>query len=208
MSLPELKTQLRTGSGTEDKDCGPATVVNLILWASDGKVGPKNQHEMGAWVKLVRRWARNSNAPFRLRRDALRAYKHPELAYRFKKAGLKPLSATYYFDIRWSTLAKYVVHNGVHLAVDYGILRQGKAPMGSPTFNGGHSLAMIGGSKPAGSHYLFTNVGDPLFDGRRKSIPDGYQYTRMFNYREAAGKFGSFPPGGGKATCVVVRKGR
>jgi hypothetical protein len=204
MTLPKLKTQLNTGSGTEGSDCGPVTIINAMLWASDGKVGPQSQKEVGEWVKKVRVWARKRTGALAVRDNQLRAYNSPEMAYEFHKVGLKPPKATYYFRLPWRTLREILKKNGVHLAVNYAWLRAGKAPVGSRTFSGGHALFMQGDT-PA-HRYVHTNVGDPLFDGRRRGIPDGYQDTRLFNYREAAGKFGSIRPGVGYATCIVLKK--
>jgi hypothetical protein len=139
--------------------------------------------------------------------DCFEVYQHPEYRKLFKDAGLKPPVATYHFKLPWGQLKDELrgQKKVAHMAVNYGVLRNGGAPTASLTFSGGHSLALVGARNVNGR--VWTHDGDPLFDGRRKGIPDGWQSARLNEFMAAAGAFGSSPPGTGFATCIIVARG-
>jgi hypothetical protein len=206
VSLPDLRTQLKTGSGTEGDDCGVLTILNITLWASRGRIGPKDQSEVASWVKRVRRWAKRPSGAMLVRGDCFEVYQHPEYLKLFKDAKITPPKATYNYKLPWGTLRDRLrAGQASHMAVNYGVLRYGDAPMGSATFNGGHSLALVGARLIAGKTWTYD--GDPLFDGRRKGIPDGWKSAKLADFKAAAARFGSNPPGNDFATCITVKRG-
>lgn len=204
MTLPTLRTQLNSDSGTQGEDCGAVTILNAIRWASNGKVGPRTQGDVGYWVRKVRGWANKTRGGLLLRGDCLEIYKHPELKRAFERAGVMPLRATYLFRVGWGraiTLAR--TGDFLHLGVDYGVLDRSNAPMGSDTFRGGHSIGLTG---PHRSHeHLHVWDGDPLFDGRRGEFPRGWSDARLLDFRAAAAAWSGVKPG--YATFIVIRRG-
>src|SRR6187549_2813572 len=89
--LPRLVKQLETGAGTGGDDCGFASLVTVILYASQGKVGPKSSHEWKEWIRLVRELADRPTGNCRFRAHALPVLRHEHLADRFRAKGLKPM---------------------------------------------------------------------------------------------------------------------
>jgi hypothetical protein len=135
-------------------------------------------------------------------------YTHRELRQEFHDAGLRTPIIEYHAGIGWNTLGERIQDGWLaHIAIDYGVLRLGDAPMGSETFNGGHSVIANNGRKQRATGHLVATLGDPLFDGRREGIPKGYQTVRFSDYRDAAGRWGSHPVGAGHAYVILVRKG-
>jgi len=203
-TLPRLRTQLDTGSPTASDDCAAVTALNLIRWASHGRVGPDGQHEVAAWVKRFRVAAGGGSAMtggMFIRAEVLKALRSSWLRGEFQKHGLKPLLTDYYFRIDWEDLKKIGQKgHGILLPLDYGTLIRGKAPIGDPNFYGDHSVGLIGFRTV--SNRVYTNDGDPLFDGRRHGIPDGYQDTRWHYFKDAAGDFAV----NGKATAIIVKR--
>ncbi len=226
-ALSRLWTQLNSGSGTEGKDCGALACINLIVWASHGKVGPKSQDELAHWVKQVRAWAGNPDRPMMVENDIFQVLNSKNLAHAFSSAGLPPPKAWYNYGKGWGDLRTWLHQSDDHavmLAINYGVARRNGAPMGSSSFNGGHAIVMTGMQQlrvKIGRKYRlrwFTMVGDPLMDGRRKPAstaryPKGWIKARYYFYRKAAGAFGSNPDGSprpigdGHAICVTVVRG-
>jgi len=201
-----LLTQLGTGSPTAGDDCACLVICNAIRWASHGRVGPKSQGEVKEWVRQIRSWARKPTGGLLMFGDCLEVYRHPDLHRAFDRAGAPPFSAGYFQGVSWDGVKGGLYNDRlIHLAIDYHVLRKGAAPMGSTTFNGGHSVALLGAQNSRGR--VYTNVADPLFDGRRAGIPDGWQVARLREYRAAAGAWGARPAGEGKATIIAVKRG-
>src|SRR5690606_13022095 len=69
-----LYTQLDTGAPTRKQDCQVLVVINNILSASRGRVGPKSKSEVKTWVRMVRRWANRPTGALKLRTHVLSAY--------------------------------------------------------------------------------------------------------------------------------------
>ena len=198
-------TQLDDGCFTAGDDCSVCTLLTAVMWATDGKVGPQSHAEVPHWVRMVREWAGKPHGGLLFRGHTFRAYQSRGLMEECRKVHVAPIKAEYAQNIGWGTLGRRVVSGQLaHLAVDYGVLRSGNAPTGSATYSGGHSLPVVGAHKVA--HHLHVWDGDPLFDGRRDGIPDGWQDARLMDFRKAAGAWGANPPGAGHATAIFVRK--
>lgn len=210
--LPRLVTQLGTGSPTAGDDCGAVAPVNAVLLLSGGKVGPQDPSEDKDWVALMRGLGHNITGPMLVRGDTTEALNSPTLDKAFKSAGLPGIVATYYHHLSWNAMKQHLrKRHVVLLAVKHSVLIAGKAPVGSLTFQGGHLLALAGLRNVGGR--VWVNDGDSLFDGRAipgptpGRYPDGYQEARLPEFRKAAARFGTKPPGLGKATCIVVKGG-
>ncbi len=202
-----LLTQLDSGAPTASNDCAVITALNSIRWASGGKVGPRNHGELKDWVHEYRRWAGvTENRGLLFRSETFAAYRHHELAKLFVDAGLSPIRAEYVARIGWGTLGRRIqADEFCHLAVNYGVLRSGgHLPMGSQTFSGGHSIGLFNAHEV--HDHLHVSDGDPLFDGRRAGIPDGWQDARLLYFRRAAGTWGQFPAGIGHAYAIFIRR--
>lgn len=202
-----LMTQLDTGSGTEGEDCVFVTCINGIRYMSRGKVGPKEQDDVGFWVKRIRQWAGRRTGPGYLRTDALKIYRHPELKELFAKANMSRPQASLRMGIDYATDLKALLKKGqfVHLQVSYAVINKNRPepPSGDFAFKEDHSLCILGAETAAG--LVYTNEGDPLFDGRRSNVPKGWQSIRYSWMREPAGKFGDKPWGVGKAECITLK---
>lgn len=206
MALHTLRTQLNTDSRTSGDDCGAVTCINGIIWASDGKVGPKSQDEVGDWVRRVRRWSNKPYGGLLLAGDCLQIYKHPSLRDRFKEANVMPMIATYAFRTTWDTVGRQLIAGRfVHLPVNYGVLRRGDAPMGSDTFRGGHSIALLHAPSQNGRRRVWD--GDPLFDGRRGEYPKGWQNAKLVDFKAAAAAWGKPLAGYDHAYAIFLRRG-
>jgi hypothetical protein len=214
--LGRLITQLTTNAVTEGEDCGVCAVLTTALVLSDGKVGPQHPSEDAKWVKAVRTAANNPQDAMLVRGDITQVLNSAWLADAFHDEGLPRLQATYYFDLDWDKLRSYLQHRRVIiLAVDYGVLRAGKAPIGSRSYGDGHAIPLVGAEMrgPANRRRMYTNDGDPLFDGRPipgatpGSYPRSWQEARVFDFKKAASQFGKVHPAFGRATCVVVKGG-
>lgn len=203
MTPTKLLTQLDNGAPTAGDDCSVMTLLNAVRVITDGRVGPQRHSEVKEWVADVRHWAGKPTGGLLFRADTFQAYQHPTLAARLQREGFR-MRAEYQRSITWSALTARLKAGWLcHLAVDYGVLRAGKAPSGSVTFRGGHSLLLMRhGIMPVG----VVRDGDPLFDGRRKGIPDGWTDARLADFRLAAGRWGAIPPGVGKATAIFVKR--
>jgi len=206
MVKPRLLTQLNTGSPTAGDDCACLVICTAIRWASYGRVGPKSQAEVKEWVQQIRVWANKPRGGLLMHGDVLQVYRHADLHRAFDRAGASPFSAGYYQGVGWEGIkGGLYADRFMHLPVDYGVLRRSDAPMGSEFFRGPHSVGLLGARNSRGR--VFTNVGDPLFDGRRPGIPKGWKVVRLRDYRAAAGAWGQRPAGEGKATVVVIKRG-
>jgi hypothetical protein len=204
----ELLTQLGSGASTAGNDCAVITALNSIRWASDGKVGPRNHGELKDWVRAYREWAGVSeNRGLLFKAETFAGYRHHELQKRFADAHLPPMQVEYVARVGWGTLIRRIqAGQFCHLAVNYGVLRANHhAPTGSTMFSDGHSIGLFGAHEVQGRLHVFD--GDPLFDGRRAGIPDGWQDARLYNFRKAAGNWGRFPAGVGHAYAIFIRKG-
>ena len=236
-SLGKLWTQLFSGSGTEGMDCGAVTCVNLIQWASHGKIYPIPglaawiPGSLGWWVKKVRRIAGNPNRPMLVEGDIFQVLNSNEIQAELHKVGVSRMYAWYNYGKSYTELRLWLEESTSHaamLAINYGVARANGAPMGSNSFSGGHAIMVTGIQRirqrvRVKGHWryprrYFWAVGDPLFDGRRKPVslkryPKGFQKARVFNYRKAAGAFGSGPHGEprpigqGRSICVTVVRG-
>jgi hypothetical protein len=202
-----LRTQLNTGAWTEGDDCGPVTIVNAIKWASDNKIDIK-QSEVAEWVRKIRRWAERPYGGFFLERDCLRVYRSSEFRQEFFKRGLIPPTPAYYRRGSWDTVYRKLKDgNFLHLPVDYGDLRSGYAPTGSFTFTGDHYVALLHAPRISRKkNYVVVWDGDPLFDGRRDNIPDGWQHTRLSYFKKAAGEWGRPEAGYGYAYFIALKR--
>ena len=96
-NLDPLRTQLRTGSGTEGEDCGALAVINLISWASRGRIGPDYQNlttpaqynrTVASWVRRVRRWSHNATGPMMVYGDVFEALTSVECRTLFRDKGI------------------------------------------------------------------------------------------------------------------------
>lgn len=91
------------------------------------------------------------------------------------------------------------------VAINYGTLNDlMPALSGSPTFRGGHAIALQGLVRQNG--VAWTRLGDPLHDGRRQGIPRGWQTVRVRRYLRAAETWGLPRVGKGKAAVLWVAK--
>lgn len=116
------------------------------------------------------------------------------------------MRAEYKFKIGWYSLVKRIQSGQFcHLALDYGTLRRGTAPMGSDTFSGGHSIGLL--LAPSHRGHVYAWDGDPLFDGRRGEYPRGWQSARLLAFRAAAGDWGMPVAGDGHAYAIFLRRG-
>lgn len=207
--LRRMWTQLRTGSGTEGMDCVALALVNLIVWASRGKLGPRSKDEVAEWVVQVRKWAGNPDRPMLIYGDAFEVLRHPELKRMFGKAGLTPPTATYLYGEPFGQVRAFLASSADRAAllpIVYGVARKDRAPMGSTTFDDAHAIVLSGAQRRrirVGRRYVLrwkTIVLDSLFDGRRKPrslkrYPKGPQLAQLYRYRRAAGAFGTGPDG-------------
>lgn len=226
-ALGELWTQLRSGSGTEGEDCGAIACINLIKWASHGKVGPKSQAELAGWVRQVRVWANRPTGPMLVEGDIFQVLNSKALQEAFSHAGVGRMYAWYHYGIPWGELRGWLAGSTDHaamVAILYGAARHDGAPAGSESFDGGHAVTMHGMArlririKGKFRKRWQTVVGDSLMDGRRRPgslrrYPKGYVRARFYRYRRAAGSFGkgpngeSRPIGQGRAIAITVRRG-
>lgn len=205
MTIPRLLTQLDNGAPTSGDDCSVMTLLNAVRWASDGRAGPRHHAEVDDWVADVRRWAGKPRGGLLFRGDTLQAYQHPQLAARLAREGVR-MRVEYRQGISWDALTARLRSGWfVHLAVHYGVLNDGRAPSGSTSFRGGHSIALVEPHRSGGR--LMVRDGDPLFDGRRRGIPDGWTDARLIDFKRAAGAWGAIPPGYGKATAIFIKGG-
>ena len=206
--LYPLRTQLNTGAPTDGDDCSPVTIINAIKWASNNQINIK-QSDVARWVKKIRVWANRPRGGFFLMRDTFAVYEHPEFKAEFTKRGLKPPVATYHDRANWDVLVRRAkAGHFVHLAVNYGTLRAGHAPTGSSSFSGGHSLALLHAPKvSAHRHRLIVWDGDPLFDGRRQGIPDGWVGAPLVEFKRAAGNWGKPLADYGNCYMITLKKG-
>jgi hypothetical protein len=219
--LPDLATQLGTGSPTASDDCAAVTVCNVMLVLSHGKVGPKRQSEVAQWVHTVRVWggapltlaqakARGrDNAGMLLRGEVLRAYRSAGMSQAFSRAGLPAPRASYYWRADWKAVPTALANGYViHLPVMYGVLRAGDAPIGSLTFSDGHSIALSGYRNYR--RQVYGAEGDPLLDGRfipgptPGHYPDGWQTVRVPWFAKAASAWTGVK---GQTTFIAVRRG-
>ena len=207
-----LLTQLDSGAPTAPADCSVVTLENAVKWASDGKVGPIKgvpamlPQSQRSWAAEVRKWAGvTANRGLLFHTETFRAYKSVELAKLFRAAGLQPPVVEFAGNVGWGEVGRRLkAGQAVHLAIDYGVLRNSPVPVNSLTFSGGHSVLLVGFMR---EHYhQHTWYGDPLADGRRAGIQKGWQDERLLNFRAAAGAFGNPHPGAGRADCIFVHK--
>lgn len=202
-----LYTQLDTGAPTRKQDCQVLVVINNILSASRGRVGPKSKSEVKTWIRMVRRWANRPTGALKLRTHVLSAYRHPELKAMFREAGLSPLKASLRAGIDWNKLKKEHVLRGeiIHLVINYGTVNKNrpKPPSGDIKFKGGHAVGFLGFEQAGG--YVWVNLGDPLFDGRKPIVPKGWQVCKYSWLKEPAGRFGSKPWGVGRAEAITIK---
>lgn len=226
--LRRMWTQLRTGSGTEGMDCVVLAIINLVVWASRGRLGPKDRSEVAEWVEMVRRWAGNPDRPMLIHGDALEVLRHPEFKRMFGKAGLTPPTATYLYGEPFGDVRAFLAKSPDHAAllpVDYGMARRDGAPMGSTTFSDAHGIVLTGAQRRRvrirRRRYAIrwkTVVLDSLMDGRRRPgslrrYPKGPQLTQLYRYRRAAGAFGTGPDGKprpigfGRTVCILLERG-
>lgn len=233
MSRPPLRTQLRTGSGTEGKDCVAVTCCNLLNDASDGKVGPKVQkpgrdpQSVGSWVRYLRDVTDNQDDPLLIYGDAFDILTSPQVRAAFRAANVRPPTVTYEYGMEFGDLRKWLQGRRDRfalLAYDYGVARRDGAIVGSESFSDAHASAVgyvtrrrvrVGKRKRLRLRW-FWEVGDPLYDGRRrpgstKRYPRGRQTDRVYRYRRAAGAFGTGPDGRprpvgfGRVVCIKVQ---
>lgn len=232
-SIKRLWTQLNSGAPTAGMDCGAITAINLIVWASHGKIGPDylkpedDPNSLKSWVRMVRQWAGNPNRPMLVEGDIFQVLNSKNLQTMFSRAGVGRMYATYHYGMAFNDLRSFLHQSQDHaamLAIDYGVARANGAPMGSTSFSDGHAVALYGAEqikvRNGRKYHLrwFTNVGDPLFDGRRKPrsltrYPKGIQRARLFSYRRAAAAFGTGPDGKprpigpNRAITITVERG-
>lgn len=211
--LPNTRTidQLQTNAPTESDDCTVASSLTVMLDVSHGFVGPRHPSDDEEWVAWFRRLAGKSYGALRIRRNVYRAWRHPDLKRAFSRRGLTPPDVEYVFACPWQEVKRRLMNGwSVLLAVDYGVLRRGHAPIGSLTFNDGHLLPLRHASKDAGRYW--TADGDSLLDGRDipgptpGNYPEAWVQAKLADFREAAGKFGDPAPGTNKATVIFVRR--
>jgi hypothetical protein len=198
---------LNTGAPTDGEDCGPVTIINAIKWASGNKIAI-GQSDVGPWVAKIRRWAERPWGGFFLERDCLRVYRHPEFRKEFFKRGLIPPTPAYYRRYGWDVVyRKLKAGQLIHLPVDYGVLRAGSAPVGSFTFSGDHYVALLHAPRISNQkNRVIVWDGDSLFDGRRDSIPDGWQHTQLSYFKKAAGEWGRPEAGWGHAYFISLKR--
>lgn len=231
-SLGRLWTQLSSGSGTEGEDCGAITVLNLITWASDGKVGPdmmspaRDPQSVANWVKYIRRIANRPAGAMLVYGDIFEVLNSTEIRGAFRAQNLTPPTVIYRYGESFSDLRRWMAvtkDRAIMLAIDYGVARKSGCPVGSTTFDGGHAIMLTGMQRRRfrkngrWTTRWGTLAGDPLFDGRQKPgsskrYPKGWQVARFYRYRKAAGAFGTGPDGKpqpigeGRAVCITVEK--
>lgn len=212
MALPAmvpLRTQLRTGSPTAGDDCSAVTMLNAIRWASRGKVGPASQAQVAGWVHTIRQWSgaklASPGAGMLFRGQTFRGYRSPNLARTLSAAGYG-IHAGYLDRVPWKAVVNALRDGAyVHLPVDYGVLADGgQVRVASPTFRGGHSVALVGYELNARGQ-VRTWLGDPLADGRRKGIPRGWRMTHASYLAAAAAAWAK--DGDGLVDCIVIRRG-
>jgi len=212
MTLSPLLTQLGDGASTAGVDCAVLTILNGARWASGGRVGPHTHAQLPSWVHAVRNAAHNWSTGLLMEHDALEVYNSAWFHDEFHKHGLTPPRVTYKHDYGYgSFLDRLRGHQYAHLCVDYGVLNDGHAPTGSLSFRGDHSVAVVDPYKHG--RYLYAHIGDPLCDGRTRWVngrwfqyPQGWQGTRLFEYRDAAGRWGDSPPGPGRLTAIFLER--
>jgi hypothetical protein len=228
--LGPLFTQLGSGSGTEGEDCGCLVDINGITMCSHHKVGPDLQtgppaqynRTVASWVRLIRDIANNPTGPMMVRGDIYEAIASERIRDRFRAAGVRPLVASYHLGIEFWQVRKWLSDSADHsviLAIDYSVAREDGCPVGSESFGGGHVVLLTGAqrrrvravTRSGRVRYPLrwkTVVGDSLNDGRARpgggTYPKGNIITRLYNYRRAAGRFGTAPDG----TPRPIGKGR
>jgi len=206
--LYPLRTQLNSNSGTQGDDCGPVTIINVIKWASDNNIAI-HQSQVGMWVRRIRDWANKPTGGLLLAGDCLQVYENINFKKLFYDIGYHAPEVNYQFRKSWYDSLAPKLRGGqmIHLGVDYGVLRDGRAPTASSTFRGGHYLCLLnGGVNSHGDRMVWD--GDPLFDGRR-DYPKGWQKTRLAYIKAAAAEWGAeyIQPGYNKASFIAIKKG-
>lgn len=195
--------QLETGAKTEGADCGPRTLINLMLASSRGKVGPRTAAQQDDWTADVRRWMGKPGNVATTPADLVKAWASSTLSDRFTKAGLYKPKLTRHNDDDQSKILRGISDDRMYgVCVDYGVLRATDAPTASSTFTGGHWI-MLTGRASHGEHIDVLDC-DPLFDGRRKGIPHGPTVAVFNDFRDAMAKFGEQDPGRGNFDGVSV----
>ena len=167
------------GSKTESVDCGVASTVMAIDYASAGKVRPTTERVR---AKMGDEGPTN---PWDWQ-GAIRAFKDAA-----RKAGLKPLRSTIAdgadFD-RLETLL-FEKKRPVVVALDYGtIARKSPRFWSSTSFEGGHAVLLRVGKERGGT--LKVKVFDPLADGRTvggKKMVNGPRWWEWAVVKEACG---------------------
>lgn len=231
--MTRLWTQLGTGSGTEGEDCGAVSVLNVITWASGGKVGPdlqlpaRDPQSVAGWVRYIRRLARKPSGAMLVFGDIYEAMSHAQVRAAFRSAGIRAPQVGYRYGWSFADMRQWLAASpdrAVILPVVYGVARRDGAPMGSTTFNDAHAIVLVGARKrrvKVGGkwrRWWYTRLGDPLMDGRRRPgslrrYPKGWQTARLWCYRAAAGAFGTGPDGrprpigAGRAVVITVERG-
>lgn len=231
--MTTLRTQLRSGSGTEGEDCVAVSGCNALLLLSHGAVGPRvvkppqDPQSVASWVRFLRRLARRPTGPLLVHGDGYEALSSTEVKAAFRSAGLRPPTVEYRYGMPFGELRAWLANRPDRCAilpVDYGVARRDGCPMGSTTFSGGHAIVVTDVRRKRvrrGHRYVrrwFATVGDPLMDGRRKPgsltrYPKGWLTTRLYRYRRAAGAFGSAPDGTprpigfGRTVCILLERG-
>jgi len=211
--LPNTRTvdQLSTNAPTESDDCTVCASLTVLLDITHGFVGPRHPSDDAAWVAWFRRLAGRQYGPLLIRHNVYRAWTHPDMKRAFNRRGLAAPDVEYRYGVTWGTV-KDRLQNGwsTLLAVDYSVLRQGHAPIGSYSFDGGHLLPLRHAANDGGR--IWTADGDSLLDGRDipgatpGNYPEAWVQARFADFREAAGKFGSPQPGDGRAVVIFVRR--
>ncbi len=216
--LQPLSTQLDNGTATAGNDCSVESLRNAFLTVSHGRVGGHTDLQHRTWVHMIRNAAGEQHDGLLLHTQTYRAYR--ALLPQFDHAGLKRPHIEFAADVGWGTIIRRMWAGWiVHLAIDYGVLNhQGHAPSGSLDFQGGHSIVMANPRKTHNGR-VYVNVADSLMDGRLRWVsrgghqvlhkyPRGWQLTRMYDYRDPAGKWGELPGGPGRAFAIFVKENR
>lgn len=210
MSLPALVTQLDDGTATADVDCACCTIINGAKWISGGKAGPQRQQDVAAYIHQIRATTHNLHSGLLMQGDTLEFYQSAAFRHWFTRVGETPPKVEYFKRIPWATLRSRLRRGQfAHVAIDYGRLNDGKAPSGSLSFRGDHSVGL---AQPwmRGTR-LMCHVADSLMDGRTRWVngrwykyPRGWQIVRVADFRAAAAAWGNTPPGDGFATAIFL----
>lgn len=202
---PKHIKQLNTGSPTAGWDCGPCSELVGLESVSRNAFRP-NRDRQRLWISRIRRpMTRGFGWPATTLINIVESTTSARIRQLINRlSGNKPTAKvrTLSHD---QVIEQLRLGHAVLVGIDYGRLNRLMPRLsGARTFNQGHAITLRGLAMRNG--VAWTNLYDPLHDGRRSDVPKGIQRVRVRRYLRVAESFGLPPAGRSNARVVVFGK--